>query len=164
MDQSDSGQEPLQTARALAETASAVIRAVTDRRDMSFTTASTLARLEREGPARLTALAAVEGVAQPSMTQLVQRLERRGLVRRVDDPADGRVTLVAIADAGRELLAERRRLRDGRLAELLAALSTEEQQALGAAVRTALPLVRRMLEGAAGPRRLPTPHETGSMS
>ncbi|MGV9350141.1 MarR family winged helix-turn-helix transcriptional regulator [Streptomyces spiralis] len=162
MDQSDRGQEPLETARALAETASAVIRAVTDRRDMSFTTASTLARLEREGPARLTALAVAEGVAQPSMTQLVQRLERRGLVRRVDDPADGRVTLVAVTDAGRELLAERRRLRDGRLADLLAALPAEEQQALGEAVRTALPLVRRMLEGAAGPRHLPARHDTGS--
>ncbi|WP_372337724.1 MarR family winged helix-turn-helix transcriptional regulator [Streptomyces sp. MK5] len=164
MDQSDSGQEPLRTARALAETASAVIRAVTDRRDMSFTTASTLARLEREGTARLTALAAAEGVAQPSMTQLVQRLERRGLVRRVDDPADGRVTLVAVTDAGRELLAERRRLRDSRLADLLAALPAEEQQALGEAVRTALPLVRRMLEGAAGPRHLPERHDTGSTS
>ncbi|WP_435860797.1 MarR family winged helix-turn-helix transcriptional regulator [Streptomyces spiralis] len=162
MDQSDRGQEPLETARALAETASAVIRAVTDRRDMSFTTASTLARLEREGPARLTALAVAEGVAQPSMTQLVQRLERRGLVRRVDDPADGRVTLVAVTDAGRELLAERRRLRDSRLADLLEALPAEEQQALGEAVRTALPLVRRMLEGAAGPRHLPTRHDTGS--
>nr|WP_078917165.1 MarR family transcriptional regulator [Streptomyces sp. NRRL S-813] len=129
---------------------------------MSFTTASTLARLEREGPARLTALAVAEGVAQPSMTQLVQRLERRGLVRRVDDPADGRVTLVAVTDAGRELLAERRRLRDGRLADLLAALPAEEQQALGEAVRTALPLVRQMLEGAAGPRHLPARHDTGS--
>ncbi|MEU0598502.1 MarR family transcriptional regulator [Streptomyces sp. NPDC006393] len=131
---------------------------------MSFTAASTLARLEREGPARLTALAAAEGVAQPSMTQLVQRLERRGLVRRVDDPADGRVTLVAVTDAGRELLAERRRLRDGRLADLLAALPAEEQQALGEAVRTALPLVRRMLEGAAAPRHLTARHDTGSMS
>ncbi|MGW0086460.1 MarR family winged helix-turn-helix transcriptional regulator [Streptomyces sp. NPDC003393] len=164
MDQSDRKQEPLGTARALAETASAVIRAVTDRREMSFTTASTLARLERGGPARLTALAAAEGVAQPSMTQLVQRLERRGLVRRVDDPADGRVTLVAVTDAGREVLAERRRLRDSRLADLLAALPAEDQEALGEAVRTALPLVLRMLEGATGPCHPTERHDTGSTS
>ncbi|WP_244217027.1 MarR family winged helix-turn-helix transcriptional regulator [Streptomyces carpinensis] len=163
MDHPDRGQDPLETAHALAETASAVIRAVTDRRDMSFTTASTLARLEREGPARLTALAAAEGVAQPSMTQLVQRLERRGLASRVDDPGDGRVTLVAVTDAGRDLLAERRRTRDARLAGLLAELTAEEQQALGAAVRTALPLVLRMLEGDAAPDHLSGRHNSGSV-
>ena len=63
--------EPEEIAGALAEVAGVVVRSLTDRRGMSFTTASTLGRLEREGPVRLTALAAAEGVAQPSMTQLV---------------------------------------------------------------------------------------------
>jgi DNA-binding MarR family transcriptional regulator len=129
---------------------------------MSFTAASTLARLEHEGPVRLTALAVAEGVAQPSMTQLVQRLERQGLARRVGDPDDGRVTLVAITDAGRHELAERRRMRDSHLADLLAALPAEEQQALGAAMRTALPLVQRMLEGDSGPHGQAPRDNTGS--
>jgi hypothetical protein len=43
------------------------------------TTASLLVnRLTREGPARLTALTAAEGISQPAMTQLIQRLERQG--------------------------------------------------------------------------------------
>ncbi|PZH20986.1 MarR family transcriptional regulator [Streptomyces sp. NTH33] len=128
---------------------------------MSFTAASTLARLEREGPARLTALAAAEGVTQPSMTQLVQRLERQGLVARVGDPGDGRVTLVAVTDAGRDVLTERRRARDARLAELLAGLPVEQQRELGAAMRTALPLVRRVLEDDAQPRPPAAQHSTG---
>ncbi|MFJ9744961.1 MarR family winged helix-turn-helix transcriptional regulator [Streptomyces chartreusis] len=137
--------ESEEIARALAEVAGTVIRSLTDRRGMSFTTASTLGRLEREGPVRLTALAAAEGVAQPSMTQLVQRLESQGLARRVGDPGDGRVSLVAVTDAGREVLAERRREREARLVSLLAALTEDEREALGAAMETALPLVRRMV-------------------
>ena len=143
--------KPEDIAGALAEVAGAVIRSLADRRGMSFTTASTLGRLEREGPVRLTALAAAEGVAQPSMTQLVQRLETQGLATRVSDPDDGRVTLVAVTDAGREVLAERRRERDARLVRLLATLSEDERRALGSALRTAVPLVRRMVSEPARP-------------
>ena len=53
-----------------------------------------------DGPTRLTTLAAKEGVGQPSMTQLIQRLERQDLVTRLADPEDGRAALVAITDAG----------------------------------------------------------------
>ncbi|MFF5007227.1 MarR family winged helix-turn-helix transcriptional regulator [Streptomyces phaeochromogenes] len=163
MDQSHSEDGLQETARALTDLASVVVRAVTDRRGMSFTAASALARLEREGPARLTALAAAEGVTQPSMTQLVQRLERQALALRIDDPEDGRVTLVAITDTGREVLAERRQERDARLAALLSSLPDEEQQALASAMRTALPLVQRMLlqDGTQQPPRLEQ-HSTGS--
>ena len=163
VDQSHSEDRLQETARALADLASVVVRAVTDRRGMSFTAASALARLEREGPARLTALAAAEGVTQPSMTQLVQRLERQALALRIDDPEDGRVTLVAITDTGREVLAERRQERDARLAALLSSLPDEEQQALATAMRTALPLVRQMLlqDGTQQPPLLEQ-HSTGS--
>jgi DNA-binding MarR family transcriptional regulator len=137
---------PEEIAQALAEVAGAVIRSLVDRRGMSFTTSSTLGRLEREGPVRLTVLATAEGVAQPSMTQLVQRLESQGLVTRIGDPDDGRVTLVAITDAGREVLAERRREREARLVSLLATLSEDERRALGSAMETTLPLVRRMAD------------------
>ncbi|MFJ9927794.1 MarR family winged helix-turn-helix transcriptional regulator [Streptomyces misionensis] len=134
-----------QTAQLLAETAAAVIRVVTDHRDLSLTAASTLARLEREGPLRLTLLAAAEGVAQPSMTQLVQRLERQGLIMRVGDAVDGRVTLIGISDAGRDVLAARRRSRDARLADLMAALPDDDQRALTEAMKVVAPLVQRML-------------------
>ncbi|MFE7529822.1 MarR family winged helix-turn-helix transcriptional regulator [Kitasatospora sp. NPDC057542] len=131
---------------------------LSDWRGMSLTTVATLARLEREGPTRLTALAAAEGITQPSMTVLVQRLERQGLASRATDPKDGRVCLVALTDAGRELLAERHRARDARVAGLLAALPEQDVRALGEAVHTALPIVRRMLRDA------PSHRTTGSGS
>jgi DNA-binding MarR family transcriptional regulator len=54
------------------------------------------------GPHRITELAATEGLAQPTVTQLVDRLQRRGLVDRARDEHDGRVVLVSITAAGHE--------------------------------------------------------------
>jgi DNA-binding MarR family transcriptional regulator len=56
----------------------------------------TLAR----GARRITDLADQEGLAQPTMTLLVKRLEERGLVAREPDASDGRAVLVSITDAG----------------------------------------------------------------
>ncbi|MFD4976806.1 MarR family winged helix-turn-helix transcriptional regulator [Streptomyces sp. NPDC058424] len=75
----------------------------------------------------------------------MQRLETQGLASRVGHPGDGRVRLVALTDAGRELLAERRRAQSARMVDLLAALPEQDVRALGGAMRTALPIVRRML-------------------
>jgi DNA-binding MarR family transcriptional regulator len=101
---------------------------------LSLTTGSTLHRLDRHGAARLSDLAAREGVTQPAMSQLVSRLERDGLASRETDPADGRVVLVQITRAGRDLLARRREARAQRLAELVAGLSAEERATLAAAL------------------------------
>ena len=101
---------------------------------LSLTATSTLATLERSGPCRLTSLAALQGVTQPAMTQLVARLQDAGLADRAADPADGRVAQIAITRAGSALVARRRAVRADRLAGLLAQLSPEEQAALAAAL------------------------------
>ncbi|MEV6113284.1 MarR family winged helix-turn-helix transcriptional regulator [Streptomyces sp. NPDC052109] len=142
-----------EVATALNELAIGLVRRLLSvRQGMSLTTASALSRLEQEGPIRLTALAAAEGIAQPSMTALVHRLEDQGLATRVGHPEDGRVRLVAITGAGRELMAERRRALGARVADMLAALPEQDVRALGEAMRTALPIVRRMSQAAPQPR------------
>ena len=103
-----------------------------------------LNRLHREGPSRLTALAAKEGVSQPSMTQLIQRMERHGLVTRLTDPDDGRVALVALTEAGTALLDDRKHVRRERLAALLTTLTADETRALTLAAEVALPILRRL--------------------
>jgi DNA-binding MarR family transcriptional regulator len=112
---------------------------------LSLTSAGTLATLDRSGPCRLTALAAREGVSQPAMTQLIARMAEQGLVARAADPDDGRAVHVQITDAGRELIASRRAARAGRLQDLLATLSTDDREALTAALPaiTALTNARR---------------------
>jgi DNA-binding MarR family transcriptional regulator len=52
-------------------------------------------------PCRITELAAREGVTQPAITLLVNRLEERGWVLRATDPTDGRVVLVELTASGR---------------------------------------------------------------
>jgi DNA-binding MarR family transcriptional regulator len=101
---------------------------------LSLTSTATLATLERSGPARLTALAASEGVTQPAMTQLIARLEEAALVTRATDPADGRAVEVRITAEGQALLSRRRFYRAERLTGMLAELSPEQQLALAAAL------------------------------
>jgi len=121
---------------------------------LSLTAAATLTTLERSGPSRLTALAAYEGVTQPAMTQLVDRLQGMGLLERTPDPSDGRVVRVRITGAGRALLARRRAVRAERVAELLVRLSPGDQALLTAALPAmeALANVQRV-EGRAGPQQ-----------
>ncbi|SHN29549.1 DNA-binding transcriptional regulator, MarR family [Streptomyces yunnanensis] len=141
-----------EVAAALNELATGMVRhLLSERQSMSLTTAAALSRLEQEGPIRLTLLAAAEGIAQPSMTALVHRLEEQGLATRVGHPEDGRVRLVAITEAGRQLMTERRRVQCARVGDMLAALPEQDVQALGEAMRTALPIVRRMMQPASQP-------------
>jgi DNA-binding MarR family transcriptional regulator len=119
-----------------------LLRRLNPQQDLSLTAVSTLRTLERCGPHRLSDLAGTEGVTQPAMTQLVSRLERTGLAVRRTDPADGRVVVVDIADAGRDLLRERREARAGKLAALMAELDDADR----AAIMAALPAFDRLAD------------------
>jgi DNA-binding MarR family transcriptional regulator len=123
-------------------------RFLTDRADLSASAAFVLNRVCREGPIRLTALAAKEGVSQPSMTQLIQRLERVGLVTRLPDPDDGRAALIGITGQGQTLLDDRKRLRRERLTALLATLNSEDECGLWLSARVALPVLRQLAANA----------------
>jgi DNA-binding MarR family transcriptional regulator len=136
----------------LLELVSLVVRGASGNRDLSLTAVSVLGSLDRMGPQRVTALAVAEGVSQPSMTQLVQRLEQRGLVARNPDPADGRAALVSLTVEGRAALAERRARGARRIALLLADLPDADVLALGEALTAVLPAMRARVGGdARGP-------------
>ena len=76
-----------------------------------------LMQLWDAGPQRQADLAAAFGTDSASMTRTVQRLERAGFVRRRQDPADGRATLVESTPAGTALR--------GRVEQLWAELEAE---------------------------------------
>ena len=104
------------------------------RHELSRTAASVLASLRDGGPQRITALAASEAVAQPTMTTLVGRLERDGLVARGGDPDDARAVLVSLTPEG---LIRLKRIREARAAAIdarLAELDPDEREALAAAM------------------------------
>ncbi|MGP4046557.1 MarR family transcriptional regulator [Streptomyces sp. 2A115] len=106
----------------------------------SFTTLSVLHTLAHLGPMRLTALKVTEQITQPAITQLVQRLERDGLVERRADPEDRRAVLVQVTPAGAGIIRTRHQERVRRFAELAETLTPDERHAIGAA----LPALARM--------------------
>ena len=156
MERSHPGNSPEDIAEALEQASILTTRHISDQAALSLTAALALGRLNEEGPIRLTTLAAAEGISQPSMTQLIQRLERQGLATRINDPEDGRAALVNITDTGRALLDDRRRDRRDRLAELLMALSPEDEATLTLAMHVALPIIHRLIHNATNPARSQT--------
>ena len=81
----------------------------------------------------MSALAEAEQVRRPTISRLIDGLERRGLVRRVSDPADGRVQLVEATAAGKRLLQKGRARRVARLTQGVVQLSRDDQQVLARA-------------------------------
>ena len=132
----------------LEQAAILMVRHLAVRTGLGLTANLTLGTLNREGPARVTVLAAAASIGQPAMTELIQRLERQSLVTRVDDPGDGRAAVVTITNAGRALLDDLQRDRRDRMAELLTALPAEDEVTLTLAMHVALPIIRRLIDDA----------------
>ena len=62
---------------------------------------STLATVAAQEPVSISALAKAELVSLPTMSNMVAKLEAKGLVKRKDDKSDGRGVLVSITAKGR---------------------------------------------------------------
>jgi DNA-binding MarR family transcriptional regulator len=105
------------------------------RGDISRTEAGVLNTLTGT-PRRITELAELEGLAQPTMTLLVQRLEQRDWVRRERGADDGRVVLVSVTEAGRATLQEFRAQVGAALREHMDAMSDEQIAALETGTET----------------------------
>jgi DNA-binding MarR family transcriptional regulator len=78
------------------------------------------------GPIALGDLAAAEQVRPPSMTRTVRELEADGLIARVSDDSDRRVTRIRATAKGKRLLQQGRSARIRLLAEWLHGLRQEE--------------------------------------
>jgi DNA-binding MarR family transcriptional regulator len=109
---------------------------------MSPTSITTLDSLEHSGPLRITDLADLQGVTQPGMTTLVNRLAADGYAERFADPTDGRAALVRITPAGRQVLAERHAARSAAISDAISQLPAEHQRALSAAAEALRALTR----------------------
>jgi DNA-binding MarR family transcriptional regulator len=88
------------------------------------------------GPRRITELAELEGLAQPTMTQLVKRLEERQLVTRSHPADDGRVVLVSLTPTGRRVLEDIRARAAEAMHAYLAEVSDRQISALVSATET----------------------------
>src|SRR6476659_9234710 len=116
------------------------LRTEGDARGISPPRLAALSVVVDTGPIGIGSLAAAEGVSAPTMSRLVDGLERDGLVRRTADPDDARGVLVRATARGRQIRTEGRRHRLRTLAADLQRLSREELEA----VRVGVELIERV--------------------
>ena len=107
-----------------------------------------LLRTLSDGARRITELAELEGLAQPTMTILIKQLEQEGLVRRERRSDDGRVVLVDLTKNGRDALEAYRERVTEAIGEYLVEISDEQVDQLAAATETLAQLVTLLQQGA----------------
>jgi DNA-binding MarR family transcriptional regulator len=110
--------------------------------DLSKSALSALSRLDALGPLRMTDLAVREGLTQPGMTTLVNRLVASGLAERRADPEDGRAVLVALTGDGLSRLTDYRVTRTRFIEARLEQLDADSQRAL----LDAVPALQKFVE------------------
>jgi DNA-binding MarR family transcriptional regulator len=130
-------------AHDLRETVGRLIRRLRAEPGPPIAELSVLGRLDREGPASVSDLAAAERMRPQSMAQTVRELETAGLVSRRPDPADGRRAFVELTPPGLEKLRASRAAREGWLGQTLEReLDGDERELL----REALVLLQRVAD------------------
>ncbi|MGC8517644.1 MAG: MarR family winged helix-turn-helix transcriptional regulator [Steroidobacteraceae bacterium] len=111
--------------------------------DFTWTQMKVLGRLERDGPATVSALAHAEGIRPQSIGATVATLKSAGLISGAADPHDGRQTLLSLTPACRELIQSARAARED---WLMRAIGTRLDPAERAALADAVGLLERLLE------------------
>jgi len=132
---SESAELPLQTLaadlRVLIGKLSRRLRDEAHLGDFTWSQLKVLIRLERDGPATVTALAEAEGVRPQSMGATIAALKTAGFVSGAPDPRDGRQTLLSLTAACRKAIkAGRAKREDWLLRALQSRFSPAEQKAL----------------------------------
>ncbi len=97
-----------------------------DEGDLGATSTAALATVRSRGPVTLGELAALEQVAPPTMTKVIEKLEARGFVSRRVDPQDRRVCRVTITATGTRYLDRSRARRSAWLAARLGELDPRQ--------------------------------------
>ncbi|HEY1775552.1 MAG TPA: MarR family transcriptional regulator [Solirubrobacteraceae bacterium] len=106
-------------ARELRETLGRVVRRLRAEPGPPVALLTVLGRLDRDGPAGISDLAAAERMRPQSMAQTVHELETAGLVTRLPDPADKRRSFVQLTKAGQAKLQATRAAREDWLSDTL---------------------------------------------
>jgi DNA-binding MarR family transcriptional regulator len=88
------------------------------------------------GPQAMSALSRELGVSLSAMTQIADRLERAGLVRRVAEGSDRRVRCLQLTERGEKIMRQREEARVRRMAAALEHLSPGARHEVLAGLRT----------------------------
>ncbi|HEY7627486.1 MAG TPA: MarR family transcriptional regulator [Ilumatobacteraceae bacterium] len=126
---------PLELANTLRPTIARLARRLRqqDNTGLGPTVTAALSTIAKHGGPTHGELAATERLAPPTVTSIVDKLERLGLVTREVDPADRRVTRIRATAAGIDQLDEVRSRRTSWLADQLQAFTPDERRRLAEA-------------------------------
>lgn len=119
--------------------------------ELSPTDAWLVRHLCEHGPARMSTLAAWQGVDRSTMTTAVRRLEKAGLVARDTDPADRRAIVVCATPAGHAAHRANCEAATAVLTQILASWSDAEREQLVASLDRFVAGVGRYVDGDGGP-------------
>ena len=133
---SDGSERLADTASRLRLAAARLPRILRQQADLplTLTQLSALASIMNDGPLPIGTLAELEHVAAPTATKVVEKLHAAGLVHRLGDPTDRRVSLVSVTPAGVQLLEDHRAHKTAWLSTRLAELTDDEMSRLAAAL------------------------------
>ena len=99
--------------------------------------------IERHGPMTAGSLAAHEQIQKPTATRLIVGLAEAGLIDRLPDPTDGRLSWISITGDGKRFLHRFRRRSNEYLSKRLRALDNDELATLTRAAE----ILERLTEG-----------------
>ena len=102
--------------------------------DLTPSRLSALITIAAREPLPIGELARRMQVSTPTVSHIVDSLEKQGLISRLPDPHDRRICRLTASEAGGELLEELSRRTTGSLADRIGDLSPAEQSALAAAL------------------------------
>jgi DNA-binding MarR family transcriptional regulator len=103
---------------------------VSDQKEQSVTRVQwlLLRHLQRNGPCTIGELAEHLDVRSSTMSQMVDRLEKNGIVFRASIEKDARVKTVALSEKGSEIIREREKQWEDSLAQPFQSFSIEEKE------------------------------------
>jgi len=104
------------------------IRVVAENEELTPPQVSALTLVAKQGAATASALATAEGVRPQSMATTLAALDRQGMIRRTQDPDDGRRQLVTLTDAGRRRVDGDQQAREEWLARALQDRYSEDER------------------------------------
>ena len=96
----------------------------------------------RDGPQTLGKLGQANGLSPTSVTRIVDRLERRGLVSRRRESGDRRLVRVRLESQGERLLGQIRVVRGSDIHRAVDAMTDTERRRLSASLRRLVELAR----------------------
>jgi DNA-binding MarR family transcriptional regulator len=104
------------------------LKELADTDDLTPSQSSVLSRIDKDGPASASELAAAERIRPQSIAAILAALREADLIERHPDPQDGRRQVVSLTTAGRHRLQGDRKVRQEWLARTLQDRCTEAER------------------------------------